>query len=77
MSTPTKPFVADDVEIVRRILAHIDAGPTDEGKAWREPVENYLDPARFAAEMRLLRSMPSASAVREMLPCCAASARRM
>ena len=26
---------------------------------------------------KLLRSIPSASAVREMLPCCAASARRM
>ena len=45
MSTPTKSSVAEDVEVVRRILAHIDAGTTDEGDAWREPVENYLDPA--------------------------------
>ena len=59
MSAPTKPLVADDVEIVRRILAHIDAGTTDEGDGWREPVENYLNPGRFADEMRLLRSMPS------------------
>ncbi len=59
MSAPTKSLVADDVEIVRRILAHIDAGTTDEGEAWREPVENYLDPGRFADELRLLRSMPS------------------
>ena len=59
MSAPTKSLVADDVEIVRRILAHIDAGTTDEGDAWREPVENYLNPGRFADEMRLLRSMPS------------------
>jgi choline monooxygenase len=59
MSAPTKSPVADDVEIVRRILAHVDAGTTDEGDAWREPVENYLDPARFADELRLLRSMPS------------------
>ncbi|ORA14757.1 aromatic ring-hydroxylating oxygenase subunit alpha [Mycobacterium asiaticum] len=67
MATPTKPLdagslarsVADDVEIVRRVLAHIDAGTTDEGVAWREPVENYLDPARFATEMRMLRAMPS------------------
>ena len=44
MSAPTKSLVADDVEIVRRILAHIDAGTTDEGDAWREPVENYLNP---------------------------------
>jgi choline monooxygenase len=59
MSSPTKSLVADDVEIARRILAHIDAGTTDEGDAWREPVENYLDAGRFADEMRALRSMPS------------------
>jgi choline monooxygenase len=59
MSTPTKASVADDVEIVRRILAHIDAGTTDEGDAWREPVQNYLDPVRFTAELETLRSCPS------------------
>jgi phenylpropionate dioxygenase-like ring-hydroxylating dioxygenase large terminal subunit len=59
MSTPTKSSVAGDVEVVRRILAHIDAGTTDEGDAWREPVENYLDPGRFAAELETLRSFPS------------------
>ncbi len=59
MGSPTKSLVADDVEIVRRILAHIDAGTTDEGVAWREPVENYLNPGRFAEELRLLRTMPS------------------
>ncbi len=52
-------MVADDRDIVRRILAHIDAGTTDEGDAWREPVENYLDRGRFDAELRLLRSTPS------------------
>jgi choline monooxygenase len=59
MSTPTKASVADDVEIVRRIFAHIDAGTTDEGDAWREPVENYLNPSRFTAELETLRSYPS------------------
>jgi phenylpropionate dioxygenase-like ring-hydroxylating dioxygenase large terminal subunit len=59
MSSPTKSLVADDAEIVRRILAHIDAGTTDEGESWREPVENYLSPSRFADELRLLRTMPS------------------
>jgi choline monooxygenase len=59
MSSPTKTLLADDVEIVRRILAHIDAGTTDEGEAWREPVENYLNPSRFTEELRLLRTMPS------------------
>ena len=51
MSTPTKSSVAGDVEVVRRILAHIDAGTTDEGDAWREPVQNYLDPTLFTAEL--------------------------
>ena len=59
MSTPTKSSVAEDVEIVRRLLAHIDAGTTDEGDAWREPVENYLDPIRFTDELEVLRSFPS------------------
>jgi choline monooxygenase len=59
MSLPTKSVLADDVEIVRRVLAHIDAGTTDEGDGWREPVENYLSPSRFAEELRLLRAMPS------------------
>jgi choline monooxygenase len=59
MSTPTKASVADDAEIVRRILAHIDAGTTDEGDAWREPVQNYLDPIRFTHELEMLRSYPS------------------
>jgi phenylpropionate dioxygenase-like ring-hydroxylating dioxygenase large terminal subunit len=59
MSSPTKSVLADDVEIVRRVLAHIDAGTTDEGAAWREPVENYLSASRFAEELRLLRAMPS------------------
>ncbi len=59
MNTPTRTSVAEDVEIVRRILAHIDAGTTDEGDAWREPVENYLNPARFTDELEILRSYPS------------------
>jgi choline monooxygenase len=59
MSTPTRTSVADDAEIVRRILAHIDAGTTDEGDAWREPVQNYLDPIRFTAELQTLRAFPS------------------
>jgi len=58
VSTGRSPL-ADDVEIVRRVLAHIDAGTTDEGPSWREPVQNYLDPQRFADELRILRSAPS------------------
>src|SRR5712672_964026 len=59
MSTPTQTSVADDAEIVRRILAHIDAGTTDQGDDWREPVENYVNPIRFTAELETLRSFPS------------------
>jgi choline monooxygenase len=59
VSPLTRPLIADDIEIVRRILTHIDAGTTDEGAPWREPVENYLDPKRFADELRLLRTLPS------------------
>jgi phenylpropionate dioxygenase-like ring-hydroxylating dioxygenase large terminal subunit len=63
MATPTRAAVApdlcDDRDIVRRILAHIDAGTTDEGDPWREPVRNYLDPTRFADELAMLSSYPS------------------
>jgi phenylpropionate dioxygenase-like ring-hydroxylating dioxygenase large terminal subunit len=59
MATPTRASVADDRDIARRILAHIDAGTTDEGAAWREPVKNYVDPTRFADELEMLRSYPS------------------
>jgi choline monooxygenase len=59
VASPTKQLLADDVEIIHRVLAHIAAGTTDDGQAWREPVQNYVDPARFADELRLLRSTPS------------------
>ena len=57
-----------DVEIVRRVLAHIDAGTTDEGDAWREPVQNYLDPDRFTRELQMLRSFPSVYAPSAAIP---------
>ena len=57
MRRRTTPSLMSDVEIARRVLAHIDAGTTDEGEGWREPVEHYLDPARFADELALLRSL--------------------
>jgi phenylpropionate dioxygenase-like ring-hydroxylating dioxygenase large terminal subunit len=59
MSPSAKSLVADDMQIVRRVLAHIDAGTTDQAEVWREPVQNYLDPGRFADELQLLRSLPS------------------
>jgi phenylpropionate dioxygenase-like ring-hydroxylating dioxygenase large terminal subunit len=56
----TKAVLADDVEIARRLLAHIDAGTTDVGEPWREPVANYVDEQRFADELQLLRGLPKA-----------------
>jgi choline monooxygenase len=68
MGASTGMWLADDVEIVRRVLAHIDAGTTDEGESWREPVENYLDRGRFADELRVLRSAPSVFAPSAAIP---------
>ncbi len=59
MGTKQALPLMSDVDIARRLLAHIDAGTTDEGEGWREPVDHYLDPTRFAAELALLRSLPS------------------
>jgi phenylpropionate dioxygenase-like ring-hydroxylating dioxygenase large terminal subunit len=59
MVISTKTLLASDVEIVRRVLAHVDARTTDEGDTWREPVEHYVDPRRFSEELKLLRSSPS------------------
>jgi phenylpropionate dioxygenase-like ring-hydroxylating dioxygenase large terminal subunit len=50
----------DDASVVQRILDHIDHHTTDLAQAsWREPVANYRSPARFAAEMSVLRRMPT------------------
>ncbi|BBX96731.1 aromatic ring-hydroxylating dioxygenase subunit alpha [Mycobacterium lacus] len=68
MSWTTKPLVAGDVEIVKRVLAHVDGGTTDEGTPWREPVENYVNPNRFAQELDLLRSMPSVFVPSAIIP---------
>jgi len=55
----TQSPLSDDPTVVHRILAHIDEGTTDLGETcWREPVESYLSPERFAAELRLLRRLP-------------------
>src|SRR3954471_19723824 len=59
MATAVTAGFASDLEIARRVLAHIDGGTTDEGEPWREPVAHYLDPVRFGDELALLRSLPS------------------
>jgi phenylpropionate dioxygenase-like ring-hydroxylating dioxygenase large terminal subunit len=50
MTTTTQ--LADDPTVVQRVLDHIDNGSTDLAEAvWREPIENYRSPERFAAEL--------------------------
>ena len=53
-------ILADDQTVVQRLLDHIDNKTTDLSEAsWREPVENYRSPARFAAELeQVLRRLP-------------------
>lgn len=53
--------LADEPTLVARILDHIDANTTDRSAAvWREPVANYVSPARFEAEVsRALRRTPT------------------
>jgi len=49
----------DDRSVVRRILEHIERRTTDLGDdVWRERVENYRSPERYAAEVQLLKHFP-------------------
>src|SRR5215211_6906586 len=51
----------NDVELVDRILTHVDGRSTDKGTSvWREPTVNYACPERFAAELDVLRRVPMA-----------------
>jgi choline monooxygenase len=59
MTTEASESIADDVEVTRRILAHIDARTTDEGEGVRIPIAHYVDPAHFERELRVLRASPS------------------
>jgi len=62
-------MLADDATVVQRILDHIDNKTTDLGDSvWREPVANYRCPERFAAEMRVLRSLPTGFCPSAALP---------
>jgi phenylpropionate dioxygenase-like ring-hydroxylating dioxygenase large terminal subunit len=59
----------DDNQVIERVLAHIDAGTTDEGpRTGRIPIEAYLDPGRFAAEVALLRRLPIPFCPSQALP---------
>ncbi len=49
-----------DHELAERIFAHIANRTTDLGdEIWREPVRNYADPDRLAAELALIRRTPT------------------
>lgn len=53
MDTDTQ--LADDPTVIQRVLDHIDNRSTDLAEAsWREPIENYRSPERFAAELDLV-----------------------
>ncbi len=50
-----------EAQLVEHILNLIDTKSTDLGEQdWREPVENYNSQARFDAEIRLMRRLPTA-----------------
>jgi phenylpropionate dioxygenase-like ring-hydroxylating dioxygenase large terminal subunit len=53
--------LADDAEVVERILDHIDHQTTDLSEAvWLEPVAHYTSPERFEAEIaKVLRRTPT------------------
>jgi len=47
--------LADDPSLIERLLDHIDHKTTHLADGiWREPVEHYTSPARFAAEIELV-----------------------
>lgn len=59
----------DDAAVVQRLFDHIDRGSTDLSEGvWREPVAHYLSPARYAAELELLRSGVTAFCPSAALP---------
>ncbi len=58
VTTRTSGWISER-ELIGRLLTHIDAGTTDLGeRTGRIPVEHYKDPARFEAELALLRRLP-------------------
>jgi phenylpropionate dioxygenase-like ring-hydroxylating dioxygenase large terminal subunit len=53
------PPLKSDEQVIQSVLDHIDGRSTDiTEETWREPVANYLDPARYDAELALLRRYP-------------------
>lgn len=58
LGTRTSCWLSEQ-DLIDRLLAHIDAGTTDLGeRTGRIPLEHYRDPARFEAELAMLRRVP-------------------
>ena len=56
----TRRRLANDAEVLQRVLDHVDAGTTDLGDSvWREPVEHYRSADRLAAELGIFRRSPT------------------
>jgi phenylpropionate dioxygenase-like ring-hydroxylating dioxygenase large terminal subunit len=56
-------------EIVSRLFDHIDNGTTDlSAGSWLEPVNNYLSPDRFEAELRVMRRTATPFCASAMVP---------
>jgi phenylpropionate dioxygenase-like ring-hydroxylating dioxygenase large terminal subunit len=60
----------DDQDAAERILNHVENGTTDHSdEVWREPVANYLNPARLACETdEVMRRTPIAYCPSAALP---------
>jgi phenylpropionate dioxygenase-like ring-hydroxylating dioxygenase large terminal subunit len=66
----SRAVLRDDPTVVQRVLDHIDHQTTDlSDTTWREPVEHYRSPERYAAELALvLRRLPAAFCPSAALP---------
>jgi phenylpropionate dioxygenase-like ring-hydroxylating dioxygenase large terminal subunit len=52
--------LANDPEVIARLLNHIDHRTTDLSEGvWREPVDHYVSQSRFEAELKILRRTPT------------------
>jgi phenylpropionate dioxygenase-like ring-hydroxylating dioxygenase large terminal subunit len=58
--SPATGQLLDDSALIRRIFDHLDNGTADLApETWSEPVAHYLAPDRLAAEVDVLRRLPT------------------
>ena len=49
-----------DIDVIDRVLSHIENGTTDRGKdVWTEPVENYASKTRLTQERAMFKKLPT------------------